>query len=223
MHSWDISISEAVKIQTVLSKKIIIKGKPSKIEFIAGIDVAYVNELNTSFCAITIFNYQTLKPLDIFYSSDTINFKYIPGLLSFREGPVIIKTFKSLKIKPDLLMFDGHGIAHPRGFGLASHIGLFLGVPAIGCAKSHLYGSCQNPDEQKGSSGLIYDEHNNPVGLILRSRQNVKPIFVSPGHLIGIEESKEIVLNSLTKYKIPEPLRIADIEVNKYRKGYGGN
>lgn len=223
MHPWNVTISEAVKLQSNLSKKIICKGKPSKIEYIAGIDVAYNNNLNIAFCAITIFNYLTLNISGIFYSNDTINFRYIPGLLSFREGPVIIKTYKSLKIKPDLLMFDGHGIAHPRGFGLASHIGWLLGVPALGCAKSHLYGSYQVPYKQKDSTSLVYDKHNNPIGLVLRSRKDVKPIFISPGHLIGIEESKEIVLNSLTKYRIPEPLRIADIEVKKYMKTFKGN
>jgi deoxyribonuclease V len=218
MHPWNISVSEAKEIQLRLSKKIICKGRPGKIKFIAGVDVAYASEVSYAFCAIVIFKYPALELLNITCSNDIINFPYIPGLLSFREGPVILKTFKKLQIRPDIVIFDGHGIAHPGKLGLASHIGLLLNIPAIGCAKSVLYGKYEEPGLKKGSESLLYDDFNMPIGIVLRSRQNVKPVFISPGHLMGIHESSGIIMKCLTRYRIPEPLRAADIQVSKYKK-----
>jgi deoxyribonuclease V len=146
------------------------------------------------------------------------NFPYIPGLLYFREGPVIMETVKKLQIRPDIIMIDGHGIAHPRRFGLASQIGLLLDKPTIGCAKSVLYGCYEEPAKEKGSKSILYDDQYRPIGIVLRTRENVRPVFISPGHLIGIHESADIILNCLSRYRIPDPLRTADIVVRKFRK-----
>ncbi len=133
----------------------------------------------------------------------------MPGFLSFREGPAIIVTIQKLKTKPDLILFDGQGIAHPKGIGIASHIGVMLNIPTIGCAKSKLVGKFEKPDKDKGSRTYLYYKGER-VGAVLRTRKNVKPVFVSPGHMIDIKSAIEIVMNCATEYRIPEPLRRAD-------------
>lgn len=213
-----ISINKAREIQTGLSERLIIRGKPHKINHIAGADVAYINDAGLSLCAIAVFSYPELKLLKITRHYNKTDFPYIPGLLYFREGPVIIETFKKLNIQPDTILFDAHGIAHPRRCGLASHIGLLLNIPTIGCAKSVLYGSYKEPGKVKGERTMLYNDTNQAVGIVLRSRKNVKPVFISPGHLVGIHESAEVVMNCLAGYRIPEPLRLADIEVRKFRR-----
>ena len=218
MHKSGKSINEAKEIQRKLSERLVIRGKPNKINYIAAVDVGYINDANISLCVIVIFSYPELELLNIISHHNITSFPYIPGLLSFREGSVILETFKKLQIQPDIVIFDGHGIAHPRRFGLASHIGLLLNIPAIGCAKSFLYGCYEEPGKKKGSRTLLYNDQHKPIGVVLRSRENVKPVFISPGHLVGIHESAEIVMNCLTSYRIPEPLRLADIEVRKFKK-----
>ena len=218
MHKSGKSAHEARELQKRLSKKLEIRGKPHKINLLAAVDVAYINETSISLCVIVILSYPELELLSIISHHNKTSYPYIPGLLYFREGPVIIETFKKLKIKPDIVILDGHGIAHPRRFGLASHIGLLLNIAAIGCAKSILYGSYKEPGEKRGSRTLLYNDQHKPVGIVLRSRENVKPVFISPGHLVGIQESADIVMNCLTRYRIPEPLRLADIEVRRLKK-----
>jgi len=217
MHTWNLSASEAVKLQKKLAKRIICKGRPKKIDCIAGADLAYEKSRQLGFCAVILFSYPGLNILDTCFSHDTVEFPYIPGLLTFREGPLFLKTFKKIKTKPDVIIFDGQGIAHPRKLGIAAHMGLFLNIPTIGCAKSKLYGSYDEPGTDKGAESLLYDKSNSPIGTVLRTRKNVKPVFISPGHKIGIKESKEIIMNCVIKYRIPEPVRIAHIEVGKYK------
>lgn len=218
MHTWNLSISEAVKLQKKLAKRIICKGRPKKIDCIAGTDLAYEKSRRLGFCTIILFSYPSLKIIETYFSHDTVEFPYIPGLLTFREGPLFLKTFIKIKAKPDVIIFDGQGIAHPRKLGIATHMGLFLNIPTIGCAKSKLYGSYDEPGIGKGEESLLYDKNNSPIGTVLRTRKNVKPVFISPGYKIGIEESKEIIMNCAIKYRIPEPVRIAHIEVEKYKR-----
>ena len=129
-----------------------------------------------------------------------------------------MKAFEKLQNRPNVILFDGQGVAHPRKFGIASHIGLLLNIPSIGCAKSRLYGEYKEPGIEKGSSEILVDRSGEQIGSVLRTRNNVKPIFVSPGHLVGFDESVEIVMQCVTKYRIPEPTRIADMEVERYKK-----
>jgi len=210
MHKSGKSINEAEELQIRLSEKLVIRGRPHKINYIAAADVAYINDTNISLCVIVIFSYPELELLNIINHHNKTSYPYIPGLLYFREGPVILETFKKLKIQPDIVIFDGHGIAHPRRFGLASHVGLLLNIPSIGCAKSILYGCYEEPGGKRGSKTLLYNDQHKPVGIVLRSRENVKPVF--------IHESAEIIMNCLTRYRIPEPLRLADIEVRRFKK-----
>ncbi|RME01347.1 MAG: endonuclease V, partial [Calditrichaeota bacterium] len=139
------------------------------------------------------------------------------GLLTFREAPVLLKAFEKLQHAPDVVIFDGQGIAHPQGMGLATHMGLWLGLPAIGCAKSRLVGEFEPPGRERGASSILR-HHGVPVGAVLRTRTGVKPVFVSPGHLISIEESLSIVLQAAPRYRLPEPVRLAHLYVNEARR-----
>jgi deoxyribonuclease V len=210
-------IKQAAELQVELSERIRVSGPPGSIKNIAAADIAYTRDEGTALCAVAVFSYPELRLQNIAFAQGRITFPYIPGFLSFREGPLIINTFMKLDNLPDAIIADGHGIAHPRRFGLASYIGLELDIPCIGCAKSFLYGSYEEPSVKKGSTSILYDENYNPVGIVLRSRENVRPVFVSPGHLAGIHESAEIIMNCVRQYRIPEPQRYVNIELNKLR------
>jgi len=153
-------------------------------------------------------SYPHLKDVEVKTAKKRICFPYIPGLLSFREGPAIIEAIKKLSVKPDVFIFDGQGIAHPRGVGIATHVGVLLGISTIGCAKSVLCGTYKEPGIEKGSwTPLIYN--GKKVGVALRTRSGVKPVFVSVGNKIELGQCIEIVLNCCTKYRLPEPIRKA--------------
>ncbi len=216
LHQWNCSVQDAIAIQKNLAKRVITQGKPEKIEYIAGIDVALTPE-GVGYCIIAIFSFPHMKLCEEVFSSDTITFPYVPGLLSFREGPLVLKAYERLHIKPDLYIFDGQGIAHPRRFGIASHLGVVLDVPTIGCAKSRLCGTYTKPGPNKGDRAYLYDKQEI-IGVVLRTRTNVKPVFVSPGHKIGIDESAEIVLQCTDNYRIPIPTRYAHCRVGEYKK-----
>ncbi len=209
------------KLQIELSKKVILKNSLSRINTVAGVDVSYVERVKKAFATIVIFSYKNLEIIEKRYHISDINFPYIPGLLSFREIPPLLKCIKKCKIDPDLFICDGQGIAHPRGIGLASHLGLILNKPTIGCAKKKLVGSFIPPPQNiKSWSPLWYKDKF--IGGVLRSKIKVKPIFVSPGHLMDVYTSIEIVKNLITKYKLPEPTRIADKYTGEVKRNYLG-
>ncbi len=212
-NSLQKKIEKARLLQSKLAEKI--KIRPLRLDkgIIAGIDVSYRNEF--MFCAIVLLNFPSLRIADIYSDKKKVDFPYIPGFLSFRELPVILKTFKQVKEKVSLIFCDGQGIAHPRGFGLASHIGSVLNIPSIGCAKSRLIGTYKEPGIKKGSySDLIYNE--KIVGAVVRTRDNCQPIFVSPGNCIDIESSVKYVLMT-SRFRIPEPTRLAHIYVTRLK------
>jgi deoxyribonuclease V len=157
-----------------------------------------------------------LELIEAVNASLKLDFPYIPGLLSFREAPVLIKAFQKLKNTPDVTLFDGQGIAHPRGIGLASHMGLILGYPTIGCAKKHLAGSYGPIPDAKGDYSPLKSD-GRIIGAVLRTRERVKPIFVSPGHAITVKESIQVVLDTCRGYRLPEPTRQAHLAVNRFR------
>jgi deoxyribonuclease V len=218
MHSWNVSAGEAIDIQRRLSKRVLLGGIPGKIQCIAGIDLAFDKKNNLGFCGIALLGFPGLDILQVAYYHDEVHFPYIPGLLSFREGPIFLKAFELLEKKPDLLIFDGQGIAHPRKLGIASHMGLLLHIPTIGCAKSRLYGDYEEPEMEKGSRSYLLDRDGERIGMVLRTRYRVKPVFVSPGHMTGIEESADIVMHCVGRYRIPEPIRIAHRRVGEYKR-----
>ncbi len=206
-QEWPRDTFRAREVQIALQKKIVIKPLRKPPELIAGVDAAFFDDKIIGIASL--YRYPDLTPLKDSVSIREVTFPYIPGLLSFREGPVVIEAIKELEVVPDLLLFDGQGIAHPRGVGIASHIGVLLGIPSIGCAKSRLVGDYREPGVRKGSkSPLRYKE--KIVGSVVRSRDNIRPLFVSPGHLIDIDGAVEYVLACTVRYRLPEPIRRAD-------------
>jgi deoxyribonuclease V len=201
-------VEEAIQIQGALRKQIILRKAFSGVKTIGGGDVAYSKKRTYCFGAIAVLSFPDMEILDRVTAVGKILFPYIPGLLSFREGPVLIKAFQRLKQKPDAMIYDGQGIAHPRGMGLASHMGLWLGIPSIGCAKTPLLNQFILPGPLKGSFEWIRWE-GKKVGAALRTRENVKPVFVSPGHRIDLRTSIQLILKTCKEYRIPEPLRRA--------------
>jgi len=208
LHRWDLPPKEAVKLQERLRKKIVLrKIDLASVRLIAGVDVSVKD--NISQAAIVVLSYPELKELSAVRARMKTRFPYIPGLLSFREAPVILECVKKLKEAPDVFVFDGQGMAHPRGIGIASHLGLFLGIPTVGSAKSHLYGSFEPPDRGKGGFSIIKNCDGTPIGAVVTTRENINPVFVSPGHLSDIGSSVSLILECSPKYKIPEPVRAA--------------
>ena len=209
LHQWNLKPKEAIEIQKKLYDRLILSWDKRDVQTIGGVDVSL--KKNRAQAAIVIFSFPELLPIESVTANVPLEFPYIPGLLSFREGPVVLLAWKKLEIKPDVLMFDGQGIAHPRGFGIASHIGLWIGKPTVGVAKSRLYGIHAMPGQRRGEYAELFDEHNRTrvIGLVLRTRTNVKPVYVSPGHLIDIQHSLDIILKCCTKYRLPEPTRWA--------------
>lgn len=207
--TWPTSAKEAIEIQKKLRDDVCLHDDFTKIEYIAGIDCSYDIKRNLSFAVIVIMKQDELIPIEIVRAELPTNFPYIPGLLSFREIPAILAAYNQLHIQPDLLMVDGHGIAHPRRLGIAAHLGVLLDIPAIGVAKSKLTGQYKEPSLTKGSRSDLLDKEIK-IGTVLRSKNNVKPLFISPGHRVSQEKTVELVLQCLTKYRLPEPTRIAD-------------
>jgi deoxyribonuclease V len=209
LHSWKVSVKEAIQIQENLRSQVILKKTFSEVRTIGGADVAYSKNRNLLLGAIVVLSSPKMETVDISTAHGKIPFPYIPGLFSFREAPILIKTFRKLKIKPDVMIFDGQGIAHPRGFGLACHLGLWLDLPSIGCAKTHLTGEFTSPGLSRGSFELIRQE-GKKMGAVLRTKDNVRPLFISPGHRIDIKTSIQLILATYKGFRIPEPLRGAD-------------
>jgi len=225
-HPWSLSPQEAIKLQKELRKRIIQKKGFSRVQRIAGADISFSKKSYRAYAVVIVFSFpgnrrlgEARRQLEILEEQHTIgnlSFPYIPGLLTFREGPLLIKAFKKIKIEPDVIIFDGQGIAHPRRLGLATHMGILLDKPTIGCAKSRLIGTYQEPEREKNSYSLLKGD-SEIIGAVLRTREETSPVFVSPGHKIDLESSIEIVLKCLRSYRLPEPTRQAHILVNKLR------
>lgn len=213
------SIEEAENLQRVLSKKVILTDRFSALRFIGGVDTSFSRD-GRVLSVIVVMEFESLKLISVSYHLDVVSFPYIPGFLSFREGPPIIEAWKKLEVKPDILLVDGQGYAHPRHLGIASHLGVALDTPTIGCAKNLLIGRYEEPGPSKGSfSPILY--RDEIVGIALRTKDNTKPVFVSPGHMVSFESSIGITLRSVRGYRLPEPLRYAHQYSNSILKGDG--
>lgn len=208
-HPWDGSPQEAIRLQKELSSRIRLQDDFGEIRTIAGADMAIDVPRNFGLAGVIVFNAETLEPIETVSAEGPLDFPYVPGLLSFREGPILTKAFEKLKITPDVILFDGQGIAHPRRLGIASHMGLILDRPTIGCGKSRLCGRYEEPELTRGSCSPLIDRRET-IGTVLRTKDKTKPIFVSPGHRISIESSLKIVLKCLDGYRLPKPTRLAD-------------
>jgi deoxyribonuclease V len=223
LHNWNLSYSQARALQEQLACKVqhtAVKKMPGTV---AGIDCAFSKDGERIFAAVVVLRLPDLETIETTSASRKVTFPYIPGLLSFREAPVCIAAVEKLQKQPDVFIIDGQGIAHPRRLGLAAHLGLFFDRPTIGCAKSRLIGQFQEPPPQKGSYSLLKDEQitglktsnerrttsDEVIGAVLRTRTNVKPVFVSVGHKCRLKDVIEITLACTTKYRLPEPTRLA--------------
>jgi len=219
IHPWQIPLEDAARLQNELAARL--QEEPldaERVRFVAGADVSYEQASDTMFAAVVVVNYLGLDVVEEATAVKTTRFPYIPGFLSFREGPALLAAFEKLRQVPDLVLFDGQGIAHPRGMGVASHLGLFLDLPSIGCAKSVLVGSYSTPGTERGStSALIY--RGRQVGAVVRTRTGVSPVIVSVGHRADLAGAIEVVLRLAPRFRIPEPIRRAHILANKTRAG----
>jgi len=209
LHLWTLDPNEAVRVQAALRERLVLTWDGRDVTTIGGVDVSVKEE--TAHAAMVVLRYPELVPLEGVTADAPLVFPYIPGLLAFREGPAILAAWKKLQNRPDLLMFDGQGIAHPRGIGIASQMGLWLERPTIGVAKSRLYGHHTEPGPQRGEWVELCDEHDplRVIGAVLRTRANINPVYVSPGHLIDLPHCIEFVLRCCTQYRLPEPTRLA--------------
>ncbi len=205
-HSWDISPEDARRLQMTLAAQIVRENRLGTVKAVAGVDVGMKG--NIACAAIVVLNFPGLDVAGQSTAIRRITFPYIPGLLSFREGPVILDALDQLDCKPDLLIFDGQGIAHPCRLGIASHIGLLTDFPSIGCAKSRLCGQYQEPGVERGSYVPLLD-NGDTIGAIVRTRTGVKPVFVSIGHRVDLKTSIDYVLGCCAGYRLPETTRKA--------------
>jgi deoxyribonuclease V len=219
LHSWDLSYAEARQLQQRMAPQVRLVPLPARIELVAGADMACSRPLELFFATVVVLTYPDLELIEEVTAQHRAAFPYIPGLLSFREGPALVKAFRTLRHVPHAVIFDGQGIAHPRRMGLASHMGLWLGVPTVGCAKSRLTGEHDQPGQSKGD-GVPLTQDGEQIGVVLRTRTNVKPVFVSPGHLSDFDTSRRLVLDCCTRYRLPEPTRLADIAVGRAKREY---
>ena len=200
---------EAVAWQKAMEGRVRVEPLPRPPRLVGGADASYDRAGGRVFGAMAVFSYPDLTLVEEAGLSGPCPFPYIPGLLSFREAPIILEVWKTLRRPPEVLLADGQGLAHPRGLGIASHLGLLLDIPTIGVAKSKLVGEGDEPEKRAGAaSPLIL--RGQAVGWILRTRTGIRPLFVSPGHRVSLMDCKEITLGCVRKYRVPEPLRRAD-------------
>ncbi|MBN1201699.1 MAG: deoxyribonuclease V [Anaerolineae bacterium] len=208
LHAWNVSPDEAIRLQRKLAAQVITGHPlpPESIRLVGGVDVSVKD--NVSRAAVVVLRYPALDVIETARAVIKTPFPYIPGLLSFREGAVILDAMRRLESTPDVFIFDGQGIAHPRRIGIASHIGLFIDVPTVGCAKSRLTGRYAEPGAEKGSWTPLIDR-GDTIGVVLRTRTNVKPVYVSVGHRAALDDARQLVLSCTTRYRLPEPVRAA--------------
>jgi len=216
LHSWEVSPREAVEIQRRLREMVSLEELRGEVRIIAGVDVSYSKSSDLLYAVVVLLSFPDLHLIEKSWSVSKASFPYIPGLLSFREVPPLLTAFDRLSHQPDVILCDGQGIAHPRGLGLASHLGLLLSLPTIGCAKSRLYGEFQPVENQVGSFSWL-KAGDKIIGAVVRTRQGVRPLFVSPGHKIDLIGSISLVRQSCRGFRIPEPTRQAHLLGNRLR------
>ena len=239
LHEWNLSFAEARRVQTELAGRVEFVPLQREPELIAGLDCAFSRDGRRVFAAVVVLKvcgpaalgWETITPegggatlprgfelelVETAAATQETRFPYIPGLLSFREAPACLEAVERLKTQPDVFMVDGQGVAHPRRFGLASHLGLFLDKPTIGCAKSRLVGEFDEPGSEKGAWSPLCDGEE-VIGAAVRTRSRVKPVFASVGHKCRLEDAIRITLACATRYRIPEPTRLAHQAVSRLR------
>jgi deoxyribonuclease V len=209
LHSWNVVPTAAVTIQRELAGRVICTGRLADPRLVAGADLAFSQDGQRSVAGVVVWDVRRACVVEERLAWEDVRFPYVPGMLSFREAPSLIAAIGKLRSKPDAFIFDGQGLAHPRRFGLACHVGLWIDRPSLGCAKSLLVGEYAEPASDRGSmSRLMHGEEC--VGMVVRTRDRVKPVYVSVGHRLSLETAVDIVLRSCEGFRVPEPTRLAD-------------
>jgi deoxyribonuclease V len=208
LHPWKVSTREAFEIQESLRQRLRLRPLRRKVRLVAAADVAYSRPTHRMYAVVVAVRLPGLEVVEISTAHQLARFPYIPGLFSFRELPPLVRAFEGLESQPDAVLFDGQGLAHPRRMGLACHAGLLLGTPTVGCAKSRLVGEHGPvPSRQGGRADLVHE--GEVVGAVLRTRAGVKPVYVSPGHLVDVDSAVKLVLRTTGRFRLPEPVRLA--------------
>ncbi len=213
-HRWSLTPRQAIAVQKKLADKIVVRKPTKRLRFIAGIDLAFTESLTHCIAAAVVWDRDAKCIVESAHAKRVVRMPYIPGLLSFREAPAALAALRKIRGPVEAIMCDGHGIAHPRRFGIACHLGYICNIPAIGCGKSRLIGKHAEPATRRGSSRIL-KVGTEQVGLALRTRDNVKPVYISVGHLIDLEAARKVSLDCACGYRLPEPTRQADILVAK--------
>lgn len=219
LHEWNLGTEEATELQKDLREQVEFKDAPDNVRRVAGADCGFDRDRDQLFSAVVLYDLEREEVVEKQTAVDELSFPYIPGLLSFREMPGLLPRFEELSERPDAVIADGHGYAHPRRFGLACHLGLFLEVPTVGCAKSCLVGAYESPEKVRGSHTPL-EADGERIGQVLCTRDDVKPVFISPGHRMNMEATRELILGSGAGYKLPEPQRLADLAVRRAKEEY---
>jgi deoxyribonuclease V len=217
-HQWNVTPQEAVRIQEQLRGKILSSGRVHRPKLVAGADAAFDLESDRVFAAVVVLSFPDLEPVESVIRHDLLTFPYIPGLLSFREAPALLRAFARLRHDPDVIFIDGHGVSHPRAAGIACHIGVCLDKPTIGCAKSLLIGMHRAPRLSRGATTSLYDVTGRIIGSVVRTRDRVKPVFLSVGHKVSLAEAVRLTLACGKGYRIPEPTRQADLLAERAKR-----
>jgi deoxyribonuclease V len=218
LHEWELSPKDAVALQRSLQKQIKICPLDRPITLVAGADLSFNRFEDTVYAGIVVISLPSLETVEEASITTTARFPYVPGLLSFREAPAILDVWEKLRCQPDALVLDGQGIAHPRRMGIASHLGLFVGLPTLGCAKSVLVGRYEEPPANRGAFSPMEDR-GEIVGAALCTKNKVNPVYISPGHLIDLPGAIDLALRCDGGYRVPEPTRRAHLLVNARRRG----
>lgn len=210
LHDWNLDTETAIALQKELAQRVILEDRVGEVHYVAGVDMAINEEHEAARAAVVLLSYPDLEIVERHIYEEPVRMPYVPGLLSFREAPAVLGALDQLRQRPDLIMADGQGIAHPRRIGIATHLGLWLDIPTIGCAKSLLTGTYKKTDlAEEAGSWVPLISHHETIGAVVRTRTGVNPMFISPGHLISLETSIRYVL-ACSKYRLPEPTRQAD-------------
>ncbi len=219
LHPWQVTTHEAIAIQKRLRPQVITENTLGEVRYIAGADIATSKDSPKAHAGVVVLSYPALDVVEERGLEDEVTFPYVPGLLAFREGPALIKVFEQLSTEPDVIVFDGQGLAHPRGMGIATHMGLVFDKPSIGCAKSLLFGRYQEPDQEKGAWAELRDPQGRIIGAVLRTKPKTTPIFVSIGHRLDLPAAIRILIECTRGVRIPEPTRLAHNFVTQLRRG----
>lgn len=216
LHSWSLTPAQAVALQRELVGRVDVTRPLGRVRTVAGCDVSYDKRSPELFAAVVVVAVPGFEVVERVVARATVTFPYVPGLLSFREIPPLLAAFRKLKCTPDVIVLDGQGRAHPRRFGLACHLGIWINRPTVGCAKSRLIGEFEEPGPEEGSTSPLVDR-GEVVGTVYRTRTKVKPVFVSAGHRIDLAGAVEVVRRTRSGYRMPVPTRLAHIAANEAR------